>query len=79
MAVVVLPTPADPENSKCGISAGFAIRASKLPIISVWFTISESFVGRYFSTHMPVDNMLTTSLRPTNKSKLVGSIDLTKW
>jgi len=67
MAVMVLPTPADLEYSKRDMSAEFAISASRLPIISVWFTISESFVGRYFSTHMPVDDMGINSQSPTYK------------
>src|SRR5579863_920424 len=52
MAVVVLPTPADPENIKCGISDMFFKRDFKLPTISFWFIMDDSFIGRYFSTHM---------------------------
>ena len=55
----------------------FYLSLSRLPIISVWFTISESFVGRYFSTHMHAIDMFLNGLRPTNKSKLIGSIDYT--
>ena len=47
---------------------------SRLPIISVWFTISESFVGRYFSTHMPVVNMFINGQCPTNQRKFLGSM-----
>src|SRR5574337_907138 len=51
-AVVVLPTPADPENNKCGISDVFFKRDRRLPTISFWFIIDAIFVGRYFSTHI---------------------------
>ena len=53
-AVVVFPTPAEPENIRCGISVGSLIKADKLPIISLCPTISEISFGRYFSTHIPV-------------------------
>src|SRR5207245_10903199 len=60
-AVVVLPTPADPENSRCGISDVFFRRDFRLPIISFWFTMEESLAGLYFSTHM-VDSVIGSYL-----------------
>src|SRR5574338_1136842 len=51
-AVVVLPTPAEPENNRCGISDVFFRSDLKLPTISFWLIIDEIFVGRYFSTHI---------------------------
>ena len=51
-AVVVLPTPADPENIRCGMSPGLLSSDDRLPMASDWPATSSSFCGLYFSTHI---------------------------
>jgi len=39
--------------------------------------LNDIGIGRYFSTHTPVDDMFINGQSPTYKMKLVGVIDLT--
>ena len=50
-AAEVFPTPAEPENKRWGNSDWFFNMELILPTVSFWFTNSDIFWGRYFSTH----------------------------